>query len=93
MQSLFGFNLQTYRLIKQGSVTGLFLRQTPLTKPFISNEKFRAVIYLHLKVNIRNTRKRCETCSKLTIKTPFSNVSIVDFEQVNVRWVAKYLKM
>ena len=23
-----------------------------------------------LKFNIRNTRKRCETCSKLTIKTP-----------------------
>ena len=28
-----------------------------------------ANIYL-LKVNNRNTRKRCETCSKLTIKTP-----------------------
>ena len=26
-------------------------------------------IYL-LKVNNRNTRTRCETCSKLTIKTP-----------------------
>ena len=54
--------------------------------------------------------KKCEICSKLTIKTPerrhcrrsrsavfivnfehilhfFSSVSIVDFEQVNVRWV------
>ena len=28
-----------------------------------------AGIYL-LKVNNRNTRKRCETCSELTIKTP-----------------------
>ena len=28
-----------------------------------------ANIYL-LKVNNRNTRKRCEICSKLTIKTP-----------------------
>ena len=28
-----------------------------------------ANIYL-FKVNNRNTRKRCETCSKLTIKTP-----------------------
>ena len=54
------------------------------------------------KVNNRNTRKRCEICSKLTIKTrprsgvfivnfehnftPFSSVSTVDFEQVNVNW-------
>ena len=30
---------------------------------------FPANIYL-LKVNNRNTRKRCEICSKLTIKTP-----------------------
>ena len=27
------------------------------------------------------------TCSKSTIKTPFSSVFIVDFEQVNVSWV------
>ena len=46
-----------------------------------------ANIYL-LKVNNGNTKKRCEICSKLTIKTltPFSNVSIIDFEQVNVSW-------
>ena len=56
-----------------------------------------ANIYL-FKVNNRNTRKRCEIRSKLTIKTPqrhsgvfivtyittFSTVSIADFEQVNV---------
>ena len=36
------------------------------------------------------SRKRCEICSELTIKTPerrhcpFLSVSIVDFEQVNV---------
>ena len=48
-------------------------------------------IYL-LKVNNRNTRTRCEICSKLTIKTPerrqFSGVSINDFGQVNVSWVS-----
>ena len=41
------------------------------------------------------SRKRCEICSKLTIKTPerrtnfttFSSVSSIDFEQVNVSWV------
>ena len=46
------------------------------------------------KVNNRNTTKRCDKCSKLTIKTskrphftPFSGVSTVDFEQGNVYWV------
>ena len=32
-------------------------------------------------VNNRNTRKRCQICSNLA---PFSSVSIVNFEQVNV---------
>ena len=31
------------------------------------------------KVNNRNTKARCEICSKLTIKTPCSSVSIVNF--------------
>ena len=31
--------------------------------------------------------KGVKICSKLTIKTPFSSVSIVNFEQVNVSWV------
>ena len=53
-----------------------------------------AGIYL-LKVNSRNTRIRCEICSKLTIKTPerlwtffapCSSVSINKFEQVNAGW-------
>ena len=34
------------------------------------------------KVNNRNTRTRCEICSKLTIKTPERR-----HEQVNARWV------
>ena len=33
------------------------------------NSSIPAGIYL-LKVNTRNTRTRCEICSKLTIKTP-----------------------
>ena len=48
-----------------------------------------AGIYL-LKVNIRNIRIRCETCSKLTIKTPersqWLDVSIVNFEHVIADW-------
>ena len=46
-----------------------------------------ASIYL-LKVNNRNTRTRCEICSKLTIKTPErhwrrSGVFIVNFEHIS----------
>ena len=44
-----------------------------------------AIIYL-LKVSNRNTRKSCKTCSKLTINTPCSSVSVVDSE-----YVAKWL--
>ena len=54
------------------------------------------------KVSNRNTRKRCEICSKLTIKyqndangvifyntyfTHFSSISIVNFEQVYAGWI------
>ena len=49
-----------------------------------------ACIYL-LKVNNRNTRTRCEICLKWTYFwtyfTPFSSVSIVNFEHVIVGWV------
>ena len=59
-----------------------------------------AGIYL-LKVNSRNTRTRCEICSKLTIKTsdlvslfltlnilitPCSSISTVNFEQEDASW-------
>ena len=39
------------------------------------------------KVNNGNTRTKCEICSKLTIKTPGSSVSIVNFEHVITGWV------
>ena len=42
------------------------------------------------KVNNRNTRTRCEICSKFTIKTPerrhCSSVFIVNFDQINTGW-------
>ena len=56
---------------------------------------FPAGIYL-LKVNNRNTRTRCEICSKLTIKIPErpywrrSSVSIVNFEYVTAGWIPEY---
>ena len=52
--------------------------------------KYPVGIYL-LKVNNRNTKKRCEICSKLTIKTRCSSVSIVNFEHVNTRWDGQIL--
>ena len=45
-----------------------------------------ANIYL-FKVNNINSRKRCERCSKLTIKTPKEvSASINYLEQINVSW-------
>ena len=56
-----------------------------------------AGIYL-LKANKRNTRTRCEICSKLTIKTLYRTyftlcfrVSIANFEQVNDGWDVAWL--
>ena len=67
-----------------------------------------------LKLNNRKTRKRCEICTKLTIKTPkrrhwrrssdfvvniwtyfthFSSFSIVNFEQVNICYLATLSKV
>ena len=53
----------------------------------ISSLKWPVGNYM-LKVNIRNTRTRCEICSKLTIKTPerhwhHSGVFIVNFEHIS----------
>ena len=51
--------------------------------------QFPADNYL-LKVNNRNSRTRCETCSKLTIKTPewrqwsSSDVFIINFEHISL---------
>ena len=64
------------------------------------NDCFPANICL-FKVNNRNTRKRCEICSKLTIKTllksvsltRLSNVFIDEFEQVNHFWVLNITKL
>ena len=54
----------------------------------VSYQTSPAGIYL-FKVNSRNTRKRCEICSKLTINTPErrqwrrSGVFIVNFEHIS----------
>ena len=63
-----------------------------VSKKFLSHSSVG--IYL-LKFNNRNTRARCETCSKLAIKTPeqcrwrhitpCSSVSTVNFEHCNCR--------
>ena len=52
---------------------------------FMSDRYNLANIYL-FKVSSRNTRSYCFYCWLWTYFAPFSSVSIVDFEQVNVSW-------
>ena len=52
----------------------------------MSPSKYPVKIYL-FKVNNRSTKKRCETSSNSEYFAPFSSVSIVGFEQVNVSCV------
>ena len=49
--------------------------------------QLQANIYL-LEVNNKNTKKRCEMCSKLTIKTPNSGVFIVNSEHISHLFLA-----
>ena len=54
-----------------------------------NNKRKNPVGYYMFKVNNRNSRTRCEICSKLTIKTPErrhcrrSGVFIVNFEHIS----------
>ena len=54
---------------------------------FLLSKYVPAIIYL-FKLNNRNTRKRCEICSKLTVKTPERNhwhrsaIFVVNFEHI-----------
>ena len=64
-----------------------FCKKIVFYPQFMGNEKKPANISL-LKLNNRNTEKICKISSKLTIKTPFSTIPIVDFKQVNVSWEA-----
>ena len=67
--------------------------EIPLEKPMGgNNEKRRRGFYLNVylfKFNNRDSRKRCEICSKLTIKTPErlqwrrSGVFMVNFEHIS----------
>ena len=41
-------------------------------------------------IDIKNTRTRCEICSKITTKTPIF-FSIVDFQHVFVCWVVTFI--
>ena len=62
------------------------LQKTFMVELFVVNGFYPAGSYM-FKVNNRNTRTKCEICSKLTIKKPqyftsCSSVSTVFFEQV-----------
>ena len=45
-----------------------------------------------LKVNNRNTRKRCEICSKLIIKTPGVDVFIASVDEISV-YIADFAQL
>ena len=67
----------------------VYLYGIKITLIWISSlRNFPAGNYM-FQINNRNTSRRCEICSKLTIKTsePCSSVSIVNFEQANTGWV------
>ena len=55
----------------------------------IESEIFPVSIYL-LKVNNRNTRTRCEICSKLTIKTPERRQATSDYSYYINSFIALY---
>ena len=66
-----------------------------VTVKYLTTQNMSLGIYL-LKVNNKNTRTRCEICSKLTIKTPercqwhHSGVFIINFEHIS-HLVLKFL--
>ena len=85
-----------------GCMSYIVCKRTPMPPTFLCqiwkllgirvlqlSRNYRAGIYL-LKVNNKNTRTRCEICSKLTIKTPErrhwcrSGVFIVIFEHIRL---------
>ena len=73
------FSINYFNTYEYSFSNNIFIDKTP---------KSSANIYL-FKVNNRNSRKRCEVCSKLTIKTPerrqwrHSGVFIVNFEHTS----------
>ena len=90
--------MKAYRKLELVAIAGKYKFRTKvtdgdLTIKFEVRKLYPVGIYL-LKVNNRNTRTRREICSKFNNKdtrttslciyfTPFSSVSIVDFEQVD----------
>ena len=81
------WRLGNWKYYKKGSVN-ILCRVFVTWCIFLEHRSYPANIYL-LKVNRRNTRKRCEICSKLAIKTPKrcqwrrSSVFIVNFEHIS----------
>ena len=69
------------------NIVQVFLTFSPCSSVFIVqlahvNASYPAGIY-RLKVNNRNTKTRCATCSKLSIKMRLSDIFIVKFEHIS----------
>ena len=91
--NLRSFNEQQVLLDKKGlesleNLEGNFCKWNLLYLEIAVNKSFPAGNYM-FKVNNRNTRTRCEICSKLTIKIPErrqwrrSGIFIVNFEHIS----------
>ena len=94
---------RTKRVLTYSLITNILIKEKPLNwfSEQMSNIKYEGNIgsfpddtYMY-QVNNRNTRRRCEICSKLTINylngtTSFAHLFLVflllSFEQVNVSW-------
>ena len=88
LQVCFAFTLEIFPLYLFNKLfcnIAISLIENHTELAYLLTEHLPANIFL-VKVNNKNTRQRCEICSKLKLKTPepFSSVFIVHFEQANV---------
>ena len=83
ISSLLGFSCKSWKIVKQtfraNQLVGIYIMETLVVNGFLAN------IYL-FKANNRNTRKRYETCSKLTMKTRTTSANFWCFERWNQEW-------
>ena len=75
----FRFSTKLIHIYYQNLATKSYWKDLPVCSCIMEGRFFPAGIYL-LKVNNRNTKRRCEICSKLTIR---SGVFIVNFEHIS----------
>ena len=76
---LYGIEIEHWCEIGETTAEVLLVSLLLTLNMYLNSRKDPANIYL-FKFNNRNTKKRCEVCSKLTVTVHSSGVSIVNFE-------------